>query len=1210
MGNAPTTPRPAKVSSRFACDVCREAIPDDHPRVFCIDCTKSATVAAAAAAAAAQASDEERVRRRAGPATFDACDGCWMRTREEIHAGHLFHRFHRSSPLEAPDQSRMALSMAAALKFFCGSAITDPAGRPTLYIELYRWARALQAHLQGRLQLPRGSAVLLLAENSPLWIAADLACMFAGLLSVPVFHALPESDVVAVALLSRPAALLLSPTLARLLPALSKALSPLPPVISLGPSSFIIPNPEPTTSGESTAVLIAPGIEEIRQDLEDRSCWLPFRPALQPGDAISVIFTSGSTGTPKGTLFSDLMLNSENADYFGGALFCYEPLAYSTQRVLVLSSMRSGFEVTIFSGLMEQFLDELRRAAPTIFSAPPRIWNMLHSLYQDDLFDLPLKRSFLASLRADFSGTMNPDHCTNPRRYEADLDLSWSRHCAALARQRLGHRIQRISTGGAPIGEQVWKWMRNELELRCSEGFGATEVGQIASNGLRSASCMVHIEDVPEMGYSASTSPQRGLLWVRTPYMASGYLRDTAATDEAFRVRPDLDGEVWYNTGDVVEYDPNTEAIKVIDRLKHIVKLASAFFVCPERLENIFIQSRLVKAIYIHAESSFEHVVAVVQPNLPPHCAEVGVYYHPLLSDITKLGRQANLAPHEIPPSLILDTEPWTPENGLLTISFKLARPALKRHFQQRLQDLYHSLHPHQSPPAVALPSSAAPSTSSPPHATQLEELFSRCRFSTAPGTADLRRLGADSTTIIQISALLKRAGCQQSFHSLLSLSPQEVLHLLRPGAHSSPSPLSESDSTCPAYNWLAELQLPPDLATLISQRHRKPCRDEHLRQVLLTGATGFLGIHILHDILTHCPDTRVLCLVRDAFQHQAQERLQKTARYYRLSLPMDRVGIVLGHFEKRRFGLQKGPFADLARSIGCIIHNGAWVNGVFPYSELRPYNVGGTLEVIRLAASSPFLVRVCYVSSLSAFHHEIRSTERDIPSSDLRLISRMSGYGASKRVSEILLSQASAAGLLVSIVRPGSICGSIASGRSNPNDFLSKFFRSFIELGCAPQVPDHVVFTMVSVDSVARLVALVAVQSRHHELLALLSASPEQIPIFHISGASEPISMPDLITAARAAAIPVDHVPYADWIALIQRIDSPGPWSLFPLKSYFASGFPSGGYSDPSGTEAHAVLLQEQLTLRGPNFQLSGAVPTSLQLTSFFQDLIQDCPD
>jgi len=94
-----------------------------------------------------------------------------------------------------------------------------------------------------------------------------------------------------------------------------------------------------------------------------------------------------------------------------------------------------------------------------------------------------------------------------------------------------------------------------------SEGYGCTEAGSIGSNGTRKFDCQVHLEDVPELNYFVKDG--KGLLWVHTSRVAAGYYREAEKTNESFR---DIfnDGRVWFNTGDIVQYDKRLETLRVI----------------------------------------------------------------------------------------------------------------------------------------------------------------------------------------------------------------------------------------------------------------------------------------------------------------------------------------------------------------------------------------------------------------------------------------------------------------------------------------------------------------------------------------------------------------------------------------------------------------------------------------------------------------------
>ncbi len=121
-------------------------------------------------------------------------------------------------------------------------------------------------------------------------------------------------------------------------------------------------------------------------------------------------------------------------------------------------------------------------------------------------------------------------------------------------------------------------------------------------------------------------------------------------------------------------------------------------------------------------------------------------------------------------------------------------------------------------------------------------------------------------------------------------------------------------------------------------------------RAVLLTGPTGFLGAHLLSDLLA-ATGARVWCLVRARDAGHARQRLTEAAARYELPVPAaDRVVPLAGDLAAPGLGLSPGQFRELARGTDVIYHAGAAVNFIYPYSELRAANVTGTREMIRLA--------------------------------------------------------------------------------------------------------------------------------------------------------------------------------------------------------------------------------------------------------------------
>jgi amino acid adenylation domain-containing protein len=201
-------------------------------------------------------------------------------------------------------------------------------------------------------------------------------------------------------------------------------------------------------------------------------------------------------------------------------------------------------------------------------------------------------------------------------------------------------------------------------------------------------------------------------------------------------------------------------------------------------------------------------------------------------------------------------------------------------------------------------------------------------------------------------------------------------------------------------------------------------------REILLTGATGFLGAHLLRELVA-ATDARVWCLVRARDESEAGRRIEQAAARYELPAPAaGRVVPLPGDLAKPGLGLSDSRFRALARDVDIIYHPGALVNFIYPYQELRAANVAGTREVIRLAGQYRG-VPLHYVSTTAVLAglgvEGIRQVSEETPlgyPEQLRM-----GYVETKYVAEELLRNAGRAGLPVAIYRPLDIVGSVDTG-------------------------------------------------------------------------------------------------------------------------------------------------------------------------------------
>jgi predicted nonribosomal peptide synthetase len=122
------------------------------------------------------------------------------------------------------------------------------------------------------------------------------------------------------------------------------------------------------------------------------------------------------------------------------------------------------------------------------------------------------------------------------------------------------------------------------------------------------------------------------------------------------------------------------------------------------------------------------------------------------------------------------------------------------------------------------------------------------------------------------------------------------------------------------------------------------------MSNVLITGATGFLGIHVLYEGLKH--NDKVYCIVRGENLESAQKKLYDKFLYYfgesKSQQYWDKVNVLVGDFCEEYFGLAYGEYLKLGNNVSKVIHCGAIVKHFGKKDDFYKINVKGTRNVCR----------------------------------------------------------------------------------------------------------------------------------------------------------------------------------------------------------------------------------------------------------------------
>uniref|UniRef100_A0A0D9RN58 Long-chain-fatty-acid--CoA ligase n=1 Tax=Chlorocebus sabaeus TaxID=60711 RepID=A0A0D9RN58_CHLSB len=540
------------------------------------------------------------------------------------------------------------------------------------------------------------------AQNRPEWIIAELACYTYSMVVVPLYDTLGPGAIryiintadISTVIVDKPqkAVLLLEHVERKETPGLKL-------IILMDPFEEALKE-----RGQKCGVVIK-SMQAV-EDCGQENHHAPVPP--QPDDLSIVCFTSGTTGNPKGAMlthgnvvadFSGFLKVTEKVIFprQDDVLISFLPLAHMFERVIQSVVYCHGGRVGFFQGDIRLLSDDMKALCPTIFPVVPRLLNRMY----DKIFsqaNTPLKRWLLEFAAKRKQAEVRSGIIRN--------DSIWDELFFNKIQASLGGCVRMIVTGAAPASPTVLGFLRAALgcqwfsakgEAACGVGPAATSPWCLVPGHVGAPLPCNHIKlvDVEELNYWACKG--EGEICVRGPNVFKGYLKDPDRTKEA------LDSDGWLHTGDIGKWLP-AGTLKVIDRKKHIFKLAQGEYVAPEKIENIYIRSQPVAQIYVHGDSLKAFLVGIVVPDpevMPSWAQKRGIegtyadlctskdLKKAILEDMVRLGKESGLHSFEQVKAIHIHSDMFSVQNGLLTPTLKAKRPELREYFKKQIEELY-----------------------------------------------------------------------------------------------------------------------------------------------------------------------------------------------------------------------------------------------------------------------------------------------------------------------------------------------------------------------------------------------------------------------------------------------------------------------------------------------------------------------------------------
>ena len=252
--------------------------------------------------------------------------------------------------------------------------------------------------------------------------------------------------------------------------------------------------------------------------------------------------------------------------------------------------------------------------------------------------------------------------------------------------------------------------------------------------------------------------------------------------------------------------------------------------------------------------------------------------------------------------------------------------------------------------------------------------------------------------------------------------------------------------------------------STIGRERPAAPVSPRDFKEVLLSGANGFVGRFFLRELLRQNPSLTVHCLVRADNVEHGFERIRSAMEHADTwdEAFTPRVRVVVGDICRDRFGLDNADFAHLCRRVDAVYHLAADLSLFSSYDALRAANTLSLRNIFQLCLRTR-LKHVFYASTLAVFPEYFCDFSKEFRASQIRhhmhpSLERMKrifplgviGYPWTKLVAEQSLLYANAAGLPVAIFRLPHT-GMSSTGYTRNSGIAVQLYSAAVQLGMAP---------------------------------------------------------------------------------------------------------------------------------------------------------------